>query len=127
MWKSSNLSCADISGNRRARDRKLDQSLFLIVKRNRNQFGWQFPQGKILNEENLRQSCERIVDRAIGKVDRWFMSNGPVGYYCYEYPPEVQQQRKQFGAKVYYIRTQYIDGSIKLETRLYTDYAWIGR
>lgn len=50
-----------------------------------------------------------------------------MGHYCYEYPPEIQSQRKQFGAKVYFMRSQYLEGQVKLETRLYTDFAWITR
>ncbi len=32
-------------------DRRLQDSLFLIVKRNRNDKAWQFPQGKFLEED----------------------------------------------------------------------------
>jgi hypothetical protein len=45
----------------------------------------------------------------------------------YEYPRELQQQRAQFGAKVFFTRAQYLGGPIKLETRLYKDFAWITR
>lgn len=55
------------------------------------------------------------------------MSNGPIAYYCYEYPPDIKAQRKQFGAKVFFVRSQLIDGHIKLETKLYKDYAWMAR
>jgi large subunit ribosomal protein L46 len=113
-------------------DRKLKESLFLIVKRNRGDYHWQFPQGRVLeNEAALRTTAERVVDRAVGggqaQVKRWFVSNVPSGHYCYGYPKEVQAARKQFGAKVYFYRAQYLSGSIKLETKLYKDYAWIAR
>jgi len=55
------------------------------------------------------------------------VSNAPIGYVCYAYPKEMQQQRKQYGAKVYFYRAQLIEGNMKLETRLYTDMAWISR
>lgn len=32
-------------------DRRLQDSLFLIVKRNRNDKAWQFPQGKFLEDD----------------------------------------------------------------------------
>ena len=35
-------------------DRRLPHSLFLIVKRNRDENMWQFPQGKLREGENLR-------------------------------------------------------------------------
>lgn len=75
----------------------------------------------------LLQTTERIIDRSVGEVRRWFVSNAPIGYVCYAYPKEMQQQRKQYGAKVFFYRAQLIEGNMKLETRLYTDMAWISR
>lgn len=71
------------------------------------------------------QGAERVVDRAVGTVSRWFISNAPMGHYCYKYPEEMQAQRNEFGAKVFYYRAQLLNGNVKLETRLYTDYAWV--
>lgn len=124
---ASRITEADLSNDHRSLNRKLPRSLFLMVKRNRNNHSWQFPQGQLRGEENLRQSAERIIDRAVGKIRRYFISNAPVGHLCYAYPEELQKQRNQFGAKVFFYRTQLIEGSIKLETRLYTDYAWLAR
>ena len=42
-------------------DRKLDRSLFLIVKRNRSDKSWQFPQGRILAEETLRDVSKCMI------------------------------------------------------------------
>lgn len=118
---------ADEKNDRRSLDRRLQDSLYLIVKRNRADNSWQFPQGRWLPQETMREVSERVVDRAVGKVNRWFISNSPSGHYCYEYPPEMQQKRGNFGAKVFFYRAQLIAGDVKLETRLYTDYAWIAR
>lgn len=102
--------------------------MFLIVKRNREDMPWQFPQGKIQEGENLRQATERIIDRATGGgVRRWFVSNAPFGHYCYAYPPELQKKRGEYGAKVFFYRCQLIAGQMVLETKLYRDYAWIAR
>jgi hypothetical protein len=47
---------ADEKNDRRSLLRKLDKSLYLIVKRNRKDSPWQFPQGKMLPKESaLRQ------------------------------------------------------------------------
>lgn len=35
--------------------RALDKKLFLIVKKNRKEFAWQFPQGSIEEGETIRQ------------------------------------------------------------------------
>ena len=125
---ASRITEADLNNDRRSLERKLDVSLYLIVKRNRKDSAWQFPQGKLLDEEkSVRKGAERVLDRAVGKINRWFISNSPIGYHLYPYPPAIQEQRKQFGAKVFFYRSQLIEGTIKLETRLYTDYAWVTR
>ncbi len=67
------------------------------------------------------------MSRAVGKIGKWFISNAPLGYYCYEYPPELQKARNQFGAKIFFYRSEFIAGNVKLETRLYKDYAWVSR
>jgi len=118
---------ADLSNDRRSLERHLPRSLFLVVKRNRADKSWQFPQGKLNPEESMRMAAERVLDRAVGSVRRYFISQAPIGHYCYEYPEEMQQQRKQFGAKVFFHRAQLIAGDIRLETRLYTDFAWVAR
>jgi hypothetical protein len=73
------------------------------------------------------QAGERVIDRAVGNTNRWFISNAPVGHYQYAYSDAVAAQRKNFGAKVFFYRAQLLAGTVKLETKLYTDYAWIAR
>ncbi len=124
------VSQADIDGDMRSMERKMDKSSFLLVKRNRDNYAWQFPQGKLNKDkdgDSGRTTAERIIDRAVGNVHRWFVSNAPIGHICYAYPPEIQEQRGQYGAKVYFWRCQLIEGTVKLETRLYKDYAWVAR
>lgn len=118
---------ADLNNDRHSLDRKLPDNLFFVVKRNRDSYGWQFPQGKLKEGETARAGAERVIDRAVGKIERWFISNAPIGHYCYEYSAEEQAQRKEFGAKVFFYRCQIIGGNVRLETRLYKDFAWIGR
>eukprot|EP00981_Chlorochromonas_danica_P013884 scaffold7012_cov166-Ochromonas_danica.AAC.8 len=119
---------ADKTDNRRSVERKLQESLFLVVKRNRENYSWQFPQGKWLEGETLRQTSERVLKRAIGEVSYYPIGNFPVGHYLYEYPEEMKQQRKAFGAKIFFHRIGYTSGDdFKFETRLYKDYVWVTR
>ena len=125
---ASRITEADEKNDRRSLERKLPKSLFLVVKRNRSEHSWQFPQGRLQDSEpNMRTVAERVIDRAIGKTRRYFISNAPIGHYCYAYPKEMQEQRKQYGAQIYFYRCQLIEGGVKLETKLYKDYAWIAR
>lgn len=119
---------ADAKNDVHSTDRNLTGSLYLIVKRNRSDFAWQFPQGKIQpDEKTMRSVAERVIDRAVGNVNRWFISNAPIGHYCYEYPQAIKEKRKEYGTKVFFYRAQLIAGNVRLETRLYKDYAWISR
>lgn len=128
LQAASRITEADKANDLKSLNRKLGDSLFLIVQRNRKDCPWQFPQGKLQDdEETLRQGSERVLSRAVGKIGRWFISNAPLAYYCYEYPPEMQKARNQFGAKVFFYRAELTAGNIKLETRLYKDYAWVTR
>ena len=125
---ASRITEADKTNDLKSLNRKLGDSLFLVVQRNRKDCPWQFPQGKLQDDsETLRQGAERVLSRAVGKIGRWFISNAPLAYYCYEYPPEMQKARNQFGAKIFFYRAEFTAGNIKLETRLYKDYAWVSR
>lgn len=44
----------DPNADSKSMTRAGSDSLFLVVKRNRNDFQWQFPQGKVLEGETLR-------------------------------------------------------------------------
>jgi hypothetical protein len=76
---------------------------------------------------NLHQTTKRIIDRAIGPQEPYFLGAYPVGHFCYEYPKEVQEKRKNFGAKIFFFRAQNMSQQLKLERKLYTDYAWVAR
>jgi large subunit ribosomal protein L46 len=52
---ASRITEADKTNDRKSPDRRLQDSLYLIVKRKRNNFQWQFPQGKWLEGETIRQ------------------------------------------------------------------------
>lgn len=145
------LFFSDKNNDRRSLERRLTESLFLIVRRNRDDFGWQFPQGKLQENETISDAAARILQRA-GHADvdqfqgsalskkkpspllvpqnSYFVSNSPVGHYQYAYNPALQEKRKQFGARVFFTRAQYLGGStlpVKISKKLYKDFAWIAR
>jgi large subunit ribosomal protein L46 len=116
---------ADKNNDRRSLERALNQSLFLLVKRGREDFSWQFPQGQWKEGENMRQVAERVIERTIGPHKNYFVGNAPIGVHCYKYPEELQQKRKQYGAKVFFFRAQFVSGAVQLERRLYKDHVWV--
>jgi len=76
--------------------RKLERKLFLIVKKNRSEHQWQFPQGhREKNEISLRKTAEREFREECGKkVDVWFCGNAPCHVYSYPYPSDVQKKNE---------------------------------
>jgi large subunit ribosomal protein L46 len=51
----SRFTEADLKGDMKSLYRALDKRLFLIVKKNRKEFAWQFPQGLIEEGETIRK------------------------------------------------------------------------
>jgi len=109
--------------------RKLDTKLFLIVKKNRSDHAWQFPQGKREASENsLRKTAERELREECGsEVDVWFNGNAPRHLHAYEYPPDVQKRLNTYGAKVFFFYAYYIKGPIILNNKELIDYHWVTR
>jgi len=119
----------DETDNRQSFRRQYQQSLFLVVKRSRQDNAWQFPQGKWLAEETLRQSADRVLGRACNDMEREISSNAPIGYYMYEYPKEEQEKRGNFGAKVFFYHSHFDfqTPNFGVNNQLYEDHHWIGR
>jgi 8-oxo-dGTP pyrophosphatase MutT (NUDIX family) len=53
--RACRLHVTDRNNDRSTINRKLTESLFLVVKRNRKDNAWQFPQGKWQEGETMRQ------------------------------------------------------------------------
>ncbi len=51
---ASRTTEADLKNDRKSLERRLQDSLYLVVKRSRNQHEWQFPQGKWIDGETMR-------------------------------------------------------------------------
>ena len=82
----------------------------------------QFPRPSIFN--HLKYLSFSVVS-ASSHFFVLYLIFDTTGHYCYAYPPAMQLQRKQYGAMIYFYRCQLIEGSVTLETKLYTDYAWV--
>jgi large subunit ribosomal protein L46 len=52
---------ADAAGDVKSLDRKLDRSVYLVVKKPRSHHAWQFPQGGIQADEALHEVCLFVV------------------------------------------------------------------
>eukprot|EP01100_Stratorugosa_tubuloviscum_P003762 TRINITY_DN190_c0_g2_i1.p1 TRINITY_DN190_c0_g2~~TRINITY_DN190_c0_g2_i1.p1 ORF type:complete len:467 (+),score=217.85 TRINITY_DN190_c0_g2_i1:156-1556(+) len=118
----------DQSGNKKSLNRKLEEKLFLITKRPREQFAWQFPHTPWIQGETLRQSAERALDNYFeSDLFIQFLSNSPAGHHIYEYPNLYQKKTGFDGAKVFFYRVEYISGGVHLKTKKYNDHLWVSK
>jgi large subunit ribosomal protein L46 len=117
---------ADKANDRKSLYRKLDKKLFLIVKRQRDQHTWQFPQGDWVKGEVIRESGQRqFVEKFSSDLDVYFAGNCPQGVYGYEFPRDVQKKLNAYGAKVFFLYGYYVKGSIKIMDDNIVDYLWV--
>jgi hypothetical protein len=58
----------DEKNDHRSLERKLPRSLFLVVKRNRAEDPWQFPQGKLKEGETLRMVNSKYSEHLVSKI-----------------------------------------------------------
>jgi len=77
----------DRKNNVRSLDRKLAERLYLIVKKQREQHAWQFPQGGWEKNESLYRTAKREVLEECGPDLRFHMFvNQPIGHMQYLFP-----------------------------------------
>jgi len=119
----------DISDNRKSLYRKLRNHLYLIVKKPRKDFPWQFPQGgwEPKDTDHLRTTAERELIEELGPdLIHFFIGHAPLGCQEYSFTEEAQKKYNgAVGAKVFFYRVQYIRGEIKLNTNELEDYLWV--
>lgn len=111
-------------------DRHLDRNLVLLVKEKiGNTSIWILPQGIRQEGETLRQTAERVLTEKCGselKVD--FYGNAPIGFYKYKYPKEVREKSDlSVGAKIFFYKAQYREGSVTIDSTSLSDYQWATR
>ncbi|KAI9593512.1 NUDIX hydrolase domain-like protein [Syncephalis fuscata] len=118
---------ADEYGPRQSLNRSLKDNLYLVVKRNRAQYQWQFPQGGLESEEFLHQAAKReLVEECGPDMDVWYVGRRPVGFHQYAYPSEhIKSFPEHDGAKVFFMKAHIFAGQVKVDGKEVVDYAWL--
>ncbi|RKP09650.1 NUDIX hydrolase domain-like protein [Thamnocephalis sphaerospora] len=121
------VSKADQEGDRRSLDRALQRTLYLVVKRPRDRYQWQFPQGGVEAEEALHDAGRRELAEECGPdMDIWFVGRRPVGFTQYAYPTEHTKKFPEHdGAKVFFLRAHIFAGQAKVDGKETVDFAWL--
>ncbi|XP_068128564.1 large ribosomal subunit protein mL46 [Hyperolius riggenbachi] len=118
---------ADDKNNRSSLNRKLQNTLVLLVK---EKFGdediWLFPQLAWQAGETMKQTAERALSTLSGnQIEAIFLGNAPCGFYKYKFPKTIRTE-DQVGAKVFFFKA--ILRSQDLQTSKGNgEYVWVSR
>ncbi|XP_054716602.1 LOW QUALITY PROTEIN: 39S ribosomal protein L46, mitochondrial-like [Uloborus diversus] len=126
---ASRTTEADVKNDRRSIQRKLDQSLLLVIKEKLgNDFKWILPQAVHQNGETLRQTAERALNEVcLNEGNVKFIGNAPVGHYKYKYP-KAARGNGVCGAKVFFFKAQLLNAKQEVQmkqTEIISDHLWL--
>ncbi|KAG0046778.1 54S ribosomal protein L17 mitochondrial [Gryganskiella cystojenkinii] len=121
---------ADRKNDVRSLERALARTLYLIVKKPREQHAWQFPQGGVRVVENLQEAAGRELQEECGSnMDLWFVGRVPVGHYNYNFPKEYVNSPENTasvkGAKVFFMKAHIFAGQVQVDNKEVVDFAWV--
>ncbi|KAL7337272.1 NUDIX hydrolase domain-like protein, partial [Rhodotorula toruloides] len=119
---------ADKKGDVTSLERKADRTLYLLLKKNRKEHAWQFPQGGVEGEESLLEAAKRELHEETGvNVDVWPSGRVPAGAYTYPFPAEHKKKHPEHeGAKVFFMPMRIIRGQVEPNKQEgIVDFAWL--
>ena len=119
---ASRETAADVSGDVRTLDRRLDQFLFLVV-RDAATKEWGFP--RLVNPEDgattMRATARAAMEACVGdSVETFLVGNAPAGHWPEPGAPENGGK----GGTNFYHRAQWLEGDLRL-TEKYSDFMWL--
>jgi len=108
--------------------RKLNDKLYLLVKRPRKVNAWEFPQGVWTEPDgdHLKNTAVRHLQEQGGSsLKFWVVGNAPIGYHSYAYTPEAAKKYGVDSARVFFYKTYYLHGKIKFPKDMLLDHIWV--
>lgn len=99
---------------------------FLVVKKDRKNHAWQFPQGGVEKGELHIEAADRELNEECGTDLVVQFNPQKQGVFRYFFPPNFRRGSYQ-GAAVAMFRAHYKKGDIRLNPKELIDYAWITR
>ncbi|KAK3937637.1 39S mitochondrial ribosomal protein L46-domain-containing protein [Diplogelasinospora grovesii] len=138
---------ADAKNDTRRLDRKLDQTLYLVVKRKGaaqktadgkggDEDVWTFPAGDVPTHEALHETAARVLAESAGvNMNTWIVGRVPVAHYIQSPPPTTTTTTTQDssssssgrGEKVFFLKGRIMAGQADLAGNKhgYTDFKWL--
>ncbi|CAJ2506038.1 Uu.00g001680.m01.CDS01 [Anthostomella pinea] len=105
---------ADKTNDVRRLDRKLDRTLYLVVRRSDGK--WQFPSEDVPTNEHLHETASRALESAAGvNMNTWMVGRVPVAHLVT--PPKFNEDTsmKQQGEKVFFLKGRIMAGQADLK------------
>lgn len=124
-------TAADAANDTRSLQRALGSSLFLTVKKRRDNFAWAFPQGGYEPEkdgDHLRNAAARELAEECGTNLRvFFYGHSPLFHiqYLYDANSPARDFHKADGAKVFFFPAMYLGGDVALDKNELEDFQWM--
>ncbi|KAJ2669791.1 hypothetical protein IWW42_004378 [Coemansia sp. RSA 1085] len=107
-------TAADAANDMRSLERRLDRTLYLVVKD--KQGAWMFPQGDVKGEELLHEAARRSLKDMCGSRMRvWTVGKGPIGH-C-----------KNNDHTTFFVKSHILAGQVIPENKEALDYKWVTR
>ncbi|KAH6661218.1 39S mitochondrial ribosomal protein L46-domain-containing protein [Truncatella angustata] len=117
---------ADKTNDVRRLDRKLDQTLYLVVQSGNG--NWSFPTDDVPTDENLHQAAQRVLDSTAGvNMNTWLVGRVPVAHHVQQ--PEFNEDTsiKARGEKTFFLKGRIMAGQANLTGNKlgYKDFNWL--
>ncbi|KAK4701876.1 large subunit ribosomal protein L46, partial [Phenoliferia sp. Uapishka_3] len=106
-------------------ERRMDRTLYLVLKKDRKENMWQFPQGGVEANESLLEAAQReLVEETGPNMDVWPVGRAPAGAYVYDFPQAFKSEHS--GAKVFFLPMRVIRGqAVPNKKEGLVDFAWL--
>uniref|UniRef100_A0A1B6KQT0 Large ribosomal subunit protein mL46 n=1 Tax=Graphocephala atropunctata TaxID=36148 RepID=A0A1B6KQT0_9HEMI len=116
----------DIKTDVTSTNRKLSESLLLVIKQNVGKKStWILPQGARQEGETMRQTAERVLSENCGSsLHTKFLGNAPVGFYKFRYPKSANLT-PSVGMKIFFFKAQLLKGNVT--STVCPDFQWLSQ
>lgn len=103
------------------------ESQYLIVKKPRKDFAWQFPQGGVDDGETGLQAAKReLMEECGAGLSVKFKGERPVGMYRYLFPAGFERwEARRVGAQVDFYMADYLSGEVEVDGAEIIDHKWV--
>ncbi|MCF7812759.1 NUDIX domain-containing protein [Candidatus Gracilibacteria bacterium] len=99
---------------------------YLVVKKPRKDYAWQFPQGGVETEETFLQAVKRELQEECGKNLDVDFGRNILGQYKYFFPTDFHRHEKKIrGAHVRFFRAEFVQGRVEINPKELEDFAWV--